>query len=141
MQPLMRTQVSPCSTYSSFKKTKTQTSLDHILRQLYRKDSPKSWSQGGSHRHNVFLHLNNITKNRRKYITYGRIFVYYSPPKDDMYSTLITVGGKFIKYPGEFSTQTADLITETLLFNSNISTPEARFMCCNINNFYLVAAL
>ena len=84
-----------------------------------------------------FLIHNNILENRRKYVTYGRIVVYYLPPKDDPYRTHLTVGINPIKYPGEVSTRTLDLKTEKILFNSTISTPEACFMCCDIKNFYL----
>ena len=65
-------------------------------------------------------------------MTYGRIVVGRLPQKDDPYHTHLIVGGNLIKCPGYFSTLTADLKTEKLLFNSTISAPEARFMCCDI---------
>ena len=33
------------------------------------------------------------------------------------------------------------MTTEELLFKSTISSPKARFMCCDINNFYLVTPM
>ena len=33
--------------------------------------------------------------------------------------------------------QTANITTAKLLFNSTVSTKGAKFMCCNIKNFYL----
>jgi hypothetical protein len=47
------------------------------------------------------------------------------------------MGGNLINYPSDCGTRTADLLTVKLLFNSIISTPQAKFMCININNFYL----
>ena len=71
-------------------------------------------------------------------MTYGHIVVDYCPPKYDPYHTWLTVVGNLIKHPGEFITQSAYLNTEKSLFNSTISTPELRFMCCDIKDFYLV---
>ena len=47
------------------------------------------------------------------------------------------MGGNLINYPGDCGTPTADLLTVKLLFNSVISTPQAKFMCINIKDFYL----
>ena len=76
---------------------------------------------------------NNIPKKRRKYVTYGWIFVYYIPPKDNPYLIRIKVGGNLIKYPGKFSTRTSDV---TKKFNSTISNIEVQFMCSDIKNFF-----
>ena len=42
-----------------------------------------------------------------------------------------------IDYPGEFSTQTSDLTTIKLYVNSIISDVKSRYMCMEINDFYL----
>ena len=42
------------------------------------------------------------------------------------------MGGNIITYPGEVSTPTTDTITAKCIFNRKISTPRARFMCCDI---------
>jgi hypothetical protein len=47
------------------------------------------------------------------------------------------MGGNLINYPGDCGTPTADLLTVKLLFNSVISTPQAKFMCIDIKDFYL----
>ena len=47
------------------------------------------------------------------------------------------MGGNLINYPGECGTPAADLLTVTLLFNSIISTPNAKFMSIDIKDFYL----
>jgi hypothetical protein len=38
-------------------------------------------------------------------------------------------------------TRTADLITSKLMWNSNLSTKGAKFMCLDMKNFYLTAPL
>jgi CO/xanthine dehydrogenase FAD-binding subunit len=64
--------------------------------------------------------------------TYGRIVCVYRE-----YRTRITIGGNLINYPGDSGTPTADLPTVKLLFNSIISTPNAKFMSIDIKDFYL----
>jgi hypothetical protein len=46
-----------------------------------------------------------------------------------------------IKYKGDVSTRTADLTTSKMLWNSVLSTDGVQYMCLDINNFYLTAAL
>ena len=55
----------------------------------------------------------------------------------DKYRTRITIGGNLINFPGDCGTPTADLLTVKLLFNSIISTPNAKFMSIDIKDFYL----
>ena len=62
---------------------------------------------------------------RDRTVTYARIVVDYRPQKDDPNQVRITVGGNLINYPGELTTQTADLTTTKILWNSTISTPGA----------------
>ena len=49
----------------------------------------------------------------------------------------MTAGGNLIKYPGELTTRTADLVTSKVLWNSVLSTENAKFMGLDIGNFYL----
>ena len=42
-----------------------------------------------------------------------------------------------INYPGNVTTRGADMTTIKLLLNSVVSTPDARFITADINNFYL----
>ncbi len=51
------------------------------------------------------------------------------------------MGGNLINYPGKLSTQTANLTTSKLMWNSILSTKGAKFMCLDIKNFYLATAL
>jgi hypothetical protein len=49
-------------------------------------------------------------------------------------------GGNLIQYKGNLSTHTAD-ITSKILWNSVLCTKNAKYMCLDIKNFYLTAAL
>ena len=77
----------------------------------------------------------NIPKDR--VVTYARVVVDFRPQKDDPNRVRITAGGNLIKYPGELTTRTADLTTSKLLWNSMISTDDARFAALDVGNFYL----
>jgi hypothetical protein len=57
--------------------------------------------------------------------------------KEDKERTRLTVGGDQIEYPADKSTGTAGLTTAKNLINSVISTPNAKFLVIDINNFYL----
>ena len=80
-----------------------------------------------------------IPKDRT--VTYGRVVVYNRPQKKDPNRVRITAGGNLIQYPGELTTRTADLTTSKLLWNSVLSTEEARFMGIDIKSFYLETPL
>jgi len=73
--------------------------------------------------------------------TYARIVVDHRPQKEDPNQIRIAVVGNLITYKGNTSTRTADLTTSKLLWNSVLSTEGARYMCLDIKNFYLTAAL
>ncbi len=73
--------------------------------------------------------------------TYTRIVVNFWPQKDDPNQICIAVGSNLIKYKGDTSTRTAELTTSKLLWNSILSTEDAKYMCLDLNNFYLAAAL
>jgi hypothetical protein len=71
-------------------------------------------------------------------ITYGWIVCNYPHEKKDPHCTRITIGGNLINYPDDCGTPTADVLTIKLLFNSIISTPNAKIMTINIKDFFLV---
>ena len=79
--------------------------------------------------------INNILKH--KTITYARITADYREQKKDPYRIRITVGGNLIKYDGPTTSTTAELATSKLMWNSVISTPNSRYICIDIKNFYL----
>jgi hypothetical protein len=74
-------------------------------------------------------------------VMYIHIIVNFHPQKVDPHRIQITAGGNLINYPGELSTRTADVTTSKMIWNSVLSTEGARYMCLDINNFYLSAPL
>jgi hypothetical protein len=89
----------------------------------------------------AFVSKQQIPRDRRRDITYGRIVCAYRSEKKDPYRTRITMGGNLINYPGDCGTPTADLLTVKLMFNSIISTPNAKFMTIDIKDFYLMTPM
>ncbi len=73
--------------------------------------------------------------------TYACIVIDYWPQKADPNWIHIAVGGNLITYRGDTYTCTADFTISKLLGNSVLSTDGARYMCNDIKNFYLTAAL
>ena len=59
------------------------------------------------------------------------------PQKAETHRTRINVEGNLILFPGDVTTPTADLIASKLIFNSVLSTKNAKFMCADIANLYL----
>ena len=59
------------------------------------------------------------------------------PQKAETHPTRLTVGENIINFPGDVKTPTLDLITANLIFNSVLSTKNAKFMFVDITNFYL----
>jgi hypothetical protein len=82
-----------------------------------------------------FIRRSDIPKGRK--VTYGSFVVDIKDHKEEKEMTRLTVGGDQIEYPGDKSTQTAGLTTAKILINSVISTPNAKFLVIDINNFYL----
>ena len=68
-------------------------------------------------------------------VTYSGVVFYYREQKDDPNRLNINVGGNIIDYPGEITTRTADLTTTKIMWNSVISTDDARYICANIKIF------
>ena len=77
----------------------------------------------------------NIPKDR--VVTYARIVVDFRPQKKDPNRVRMTAGGNLIKYPGELTTRTADLTTSKVIWNSVLSTKDAKFMGIDTKNLYL----
>jgi hypothetical protein len=74
-------------------------------------------------------------------IMYALVVVDFCPQKIDPHRIRITAGGNLINYPGELTTQIANLTTSKLMWNSVLSTKGAKYMCLDIKNFYLTAPL
>jgi hypothetical protein len=82
-----------------------------------------------------FIRHTDLPKGRTA--TYLKIVCELKPLKAEHERVRFTVGGDRIDYPGKVSTPTADLTTSKILFNSVVSELHARFMCLDIENFYL----
>ena len=65
----------------------------------------------------------------------------YRPKKADPNCVRLTVGGNLFDYPHELITQTADITTSKIMWNSIISTISARYACADVKNFYLCTPL
>ena len=83
--------------------------------------------------------IDNIPSDRT--VTYACIVVDYHKQKYDPNRVRVTAGGNLIDYPYELTTRTADLTTTTILWNSVLSTQEARYVCIDIKNMYLATRM
>ena len=70
-------------------------------------------------------------------VAYGIIVAETRPQKAETHRTGLTVGVNLIHFPGNVTTPTEYLITAKLIFNSELSTKDAKFMCVDIANFYI----
>lgn len=82
-----------------------------------------------------FIPISAIPRGRT--VTYARFVCELRPQKAEVERTRLTVGGNLVDYPGDVSTSTADLTTSKILWNSVLSTPNAKYMCADVKNFYL----
>jgi len=82
-----------------------------------------------------FIHKHQVPKHKK--ISYARIVCEIRPQKAEQERTRLTVGGDKLEYEGPVTTDTADITTAKVLFNSVISTENAKFMGIDIKNFYL----
>jgi hypothetical protein len=82
-----------------------------------------------------FIHPLAIRTGRK--VTYLRVVSAMRPKKANPYCIWWTVGGDKVDYPFDVSSKTANLMTAKLLFNTVVSTPNARFLTANLKDFYL----
>ena len=80
-----------------------------------------------------FIYAPNLHKEKKA--TYLRVVCDYRPQKDLPERVRWTVGGNNIDYEGDKSTPTFDMITANIIYNIKISTPGARFMGIDIEDF------
>ena len=88
-----------------------------------------------------FIQKRDTPHDRRKDVTYGQFVCTIQPKKAEQHRTRFTVGGDRLNYPDKVATPTADMLVAKLLFNSIISTPNAKFMTINISKFYMMTPL
>ena len=82
-----------------------------------------------------FIHARDKPRGRKT--TYLNIVANIRPQKEDPYRIRFTVGGDRLDYLGPTTTETAEIQTANILFNSTLSTKGGRFMCIDLKDFYL----
>jgi hypothetical protein len=82
-----------------------------------------------------FVALQDIPRGTS--ITYLRVVCAHRPEKAVPFRVRWTVGGDRVDYQGEVTTPTADLTTAKILFNSVVSTPNAKCVMGDLKDFYL----
>jgi hypothetical protein len=70
-------------------------------------------------------------------ITYSQNVCTFGSQRQETHYTCLTVGGKLIDYLHSVSAPTANITTTKIVFNSAVSTPNAKFMGFDIKYFYL----
>ena len=74
---------------------------------------------------------------KTKKVIYLKIVCDIRPNKAETHRTCITLGGNLLDYAGTLTTPTATITTAKCIFNSVVSTPEAKCVLADINVFYL----
>jgi hypothetical protein len=72
---------------------------------------------------------------REIFFTFANPVVDYRPQKKDPHQIGITARGDLFTYNGRLSVRTADINTAKLHWKSVIRTPNAKYMCLDINFF------
>jgi hypothetical protein len=134
-------------TKSSYKKLMNNPTTMEIWQTAFGKDfggmaqGNIKTGQKGTNAIFVMTHTEILLISADCTITYARVVVDFCPQKADPHRIHITAGGNLINYPGELTTQTADLAKSKLMWNSVLSTEGAKYMCLDIKNLYLTASL
>jgi hypothetical protein len=81
-------------------------------------------------------HANICKIAQDRTVTYARTVIDHRPQKEDPNRVRFTVGSSLIDYPFELTTRTANMVSSKILWNSVISTNDARFAGANIKNMY-----
>ena len=74
--------------------------------------------------------IKHIPKYRT--VTYGLNVINYRSQKADPNRICLTASGNLVIYPGELATCTANLKTSKIIWNSLLSTEDAKYMCIDI---------
>ena len=85
----------------------------------------------------IFTTKYRIPKDRK--ITYTNFICNICTQKSETHCVRLTAGGNKLDYPGELSSPALSLLNVKIHINSTISCARnnARYMCIDINNFYL----
>ena len=102
----------------------------------------KKMGQKGTNTMFVMTHdeLAHVLQAGKK-LTLANPVVNYRPQKENPNRIRIMAMGNLVSYKGKLSVQTADISTAKIHWNSVISNKKAKYMCLDIKNFYLTAAL
>ena len=73
-----------------------------------------------------FIPMKRVLAGRT--VNYGICVAKIRLQKAETHRTQLTGGGGLIKFPGNFTTPTSDLITAKLIFNSVLSTKDEKLM-------------
>ena len=87
----------------------------------------------------IWQHPRELPQGKRP--TYLRICANYRPQKEDPYRVRATLGGNLINYPGPTRTPAAELTILKTFLNSILSTPQAKFLDIDLQDFYLNSKL
>ena len=88
-----------------------------------------------------FIHKWDLSPDRCKDVMYGSICKNYRPEKKDPNRARLVMGGDKIHPLIDCGTPTVNLLVIQILLNSVISTPGARNMTIEINDFYLMTPM
>ena len=88
-----------------------------------------------------FIHREDVPRKRMKDVTYGQLVCSMGTKKAELNRTIFTMGSNHINYPGKVATPMAEMLVDKLLFNSVISTKDARFITMYTSNFYFMTPL
>jgi hypothetical protein len=134
-------------TISSYKQMTKDPTTAETWQTAFRKDfggmaqGDQKTRQKGTNSIFVMTHKEIICILKLQTVTYACIAVDFCPQKADPHRIQITAGGNLINHPGKLLTRTADLTTSKLMWNSFLSTGGAKYLCLDIENFYLSAPL
>ena len=84
-----------------------------------------------------FISKESVPKDRVRDVTYASFVCEIKPNKKETHRTRLTAGGDRINYPEDVGTPTADMMLVKILFNSIISTKNARCVMADIKDYYL----
>jgi hypothetical protein len=113
-------------TISSYKKLMNDPATMEIWQTAFGKDfggmaqGDNKTGQKGTNANAIFVmtHAEILLIPADRTITYARVVDDFRPQKADPHRIRITAGGNLINYPGKLTTQTADLTTSKLMWNS-----------------------
>ena len=135
-------------TISSYKKLMNDPATAEVWQEAFGRDfggmaqGDDRTGQKGTNAMFVMTHdeIEHALRRGQKF-TYTNPVVDYRPQKEHPNRIRITAGGNLISCDSELSVRTADINTAKLHWNSVVSTNDAEYMCLDIKNFYLTAAL